>query len=252
MSNVCKSCGKYYEGDYCTHCGYGNKDIKTKAAEKYKKTTKPVRFMNDEEKKEYYDRQREKLSEKEAKAKNPKSNRNLLIFIAVAAVAVIAAGLISSGVISFGDKTDVIEDYFEAITERDFDKYVNCFPSEMKKDYENDRNELNCSKDEYMEQFVSVFEDDYGDSFSVSVKCGKATKLENYSMEQYEETYGSVPKISEAYVVAVTVTLSGSEKTNDEQFNCYVGKVRGKWKLFNLEYTAGTITSEMQNDSSKQ
>ena len=61
MSRICKSCGKYFDGDYCNHCGYGKKDIKTKAAEKYKKNTTPVRFMTDEEKKKYYDRQRESI-----------------------------------------------------------------------------------------------------------------------------------------------------------------------------------------------
>ena len=63
MSKICKSCGNYYEGDYCTKCGYGNKNLKVKAAEKYKKATKPERFMTDQEKKEYYALQQKKNQE---------------------------------------------------------------------------------------------------------------------------------------------------------------------------------------------
>ncbi len=250
MSKVCKSCGNYYEGDYCNHCGYGNKDIKTKAAEKYKKTTKPVRFMTEEEKTQYYDRQREKLSEKAAKAKNPKSNKNLLIFIAVAAVAIIVAGLISSGVISFGDKNDVIEDYFEAINQRDFDDYLKCFPSEIKTELKKDREEANCSKEEYMDKLISVYSDDCGENISVSVAFGKTSKLENYSIDSYKEAYGSAPNISEAYVISLTETFKGTKGTKDEQCYCYVGKVKGKWKIFNFEYITGTITPDIQDNAS--
>ena len=45
MSKLCKSCGNYYEGDHCDKCGYGDPNLKTHAADKYKKPTKPERFM---------------------------------------------------------------------------------------------------------------------------------------------------------------------------------------------------------------
>ena len=44
MSKLCKSCGNYYEGDHCDKCGYGDPNLKTHAADKYKKPTKPERF----------------------------------------------------------------------------------------------------------------------------------------------------------------------------------------------------------------
>ena len=37
MSKLCKSCGNYYEGDHCDKCGYGDPNLKTHAADKYKK-----------------------------------------------------------------------------------------------------------------------------------------------------------------------------------------------------------------------
>jgi len=248
MSKICKSCGSYYDGEYCTQCDYGNKDLKVKAADKYKKHTKPIRFMTEEEKQEYYERLKKEREQQVSQPKRNKSNKNLLIVVVIIAIGVVIGGLIKSGVISWGDKTDVINDYFDAINERDFDKYIDCLPTEMKEDYKNDRNELGCSKDEYMEEFVSVFKEEYGDNFSVSVKCGKETLLEDYNVDNYKNAYGRIPKISEAYVVVASVTLRGSEKTSEEQFFCYVGKVSGKWKLFNLEYSAGTLTPEMVSE----
>lgn len=52
MSKICRSCGSYYEGSYCTKCGYG-KEVKSKSLAKYKKATKPERFMTDEEKRNF-------------------------------------------------------------------------------------------------------------------------------------------------------------------------------------------------------
>ena len=252
MTKICKSCGKYYDGEFCPHCGYGNKDLKTKAADKYKKRPKPVRFMDEAEKQEYYERLKQEREQKGADKKPAKkSNKGLLVVVALVAVGIIVAGLIKSGVISWGEKTDVIYKYFDAISERDFNDYIDCFPAEMKEDYQNDREELGCSKEEYMEKFVEVFKDEYGKGFTVSAKCGKEKKLEDYSMDKYKAAYGTVPSISEAYEVLAKVTLSGSKKTNEEQFICYVGKVGGSWKLFNLEYSAGTLTPEMVESSDK-
>lgn len=249
MAKVCKSCGKYYKGDFCENCGYGNKDLKVKAIEKYKKFNKPERFMNDEEKKEYYDRQRQLRVEKKDRIKG-KSNKNLLIFVAIIALAVIISGLVSSGVIYKSEKSDVINNYFDAINERDFDKYIKCFPSEMKEDYKNDRKKLNYSKSEYMDEFAKAFEEDFGKGFNITIKLGKEKQLEEYSMDGYKEAYGTVPNISEAYIVSVTVNISGPEKTEEAHMECYVGKVKGRWKLFNIEQVAGTITEESLSSES--
>lgn len=243
MSKICKSCGNYYEGDYCTKCGYGNKNLKVKAAEKYKKATKPERFMTDQEKKEYYALQQKKNQEKTAKSKE-KSHKNLLIFVSIVAIAVIIIGLISSGVFSKEEKTDVIYDYFNAINERDFNAFIDCFPSEIKKDYKNDRETLDYSKTEYMDKFAEEFENEYGSGFSINVTCGKEKLLENYSMTDYEAQYGSVPNISEVYIVSVIVEITGPEKTEESHMECYVGSVNGSWKLFNISEVAGTITEE--------
>ncbi|MGN0601957.1 MAG: hypothetical protein ACI4I7_04525 [Oscillospiraceae bacterium] len=241
MSKICKSCGNYYDGEYCTNCGYGNKKIKVKSVEKYKKATNRKQSANDS----IYAPQNKNSAEKAGKT----TSKNILIILIVIAVAVIAAGLIKSGVFSTEEKTDVINNYFQAINERDFDKYIKCFPSEMKEDYENDRETLNCSKEEYMNKFAEEFEKDYGKGFSITAVCGKEKKLNDYSMEEYKEAYGTVPSISEAYVVSVTVDIKGPEKFEQAHMECYVGKIRSKWKLFNIEQVAGTVTEDSLSSS---
>ena len=170
MSKVCKSCGEYYDGDYCTKCGYGNKNIKAKTVEKYKKSGNKKR---NSENSIYEKKENHELSAK-------KNNRkNILIFVIVFALGVIIAGLVSSGVFSKGKKADVVKDYFKAISERDFDDYVKCFPDEMKSDYEADREETKLSKEEYMNEFMSDFEDIYGKGCSITAVCGKEKLLKN-------------------------------------------------------------------------
>ena len=168
MSKICKSCGSYYDGDYCTKCGYGKK-IKSKALEKYKKTTKPVRFMTEQEKKEFYDRQRQKYKQAQAKRIDPHARRNTLIIIAVVAVIVIGAVLIQNGLLFSREKTDVINQYFTSISQRDFDNFVKCFPSEMKDEYEDERAMLGYEKEEYMQVFLEEFTEEYGEGFTISV-----------------------------------------------------------------------------------
>ena len=77
---------------------------------------------------------------------------------------------------------------------------------------------------------------------------GEEEKIEKSEIDltDYEAQYGSKPSISEAYVVICEVTYSGSKATEDFQYDCYVGKVSGKWKLFNVQYRAGTITTDME------
>ena len=67
MSKLCKSCGNYYEGDHCDKCGYGDPNLKTHAADKYKKPTKPERFRTEEEKELYAEWEKEKKEDTEIK-----------------------------------------------------------------------------------------------------------------------------------------------------------------------------------------
>lgn len=252
MAKTCKSCGKEYKGEFCEHCGYGDPNLKTKAADKYKKSSTPVRFMTAEQKKEYYENLKKEQRERAAgKKKRDKKMVVTLIVLAAAALLLIFGTLFGTGVIGFNEKnTDVVVKYLDAINERDFDKYVSCFPKEMKKDYEKDLAESGYSEKEYMEQFNSDFAEQYGDDFTIGYQIGKTELMTEYSLEGYKEAYGVTPNVTEAYLVVTDVTFKGSKGEETFKMNCYVGKVGRRWKLFNMEYDAGIITPDMEIDSS--
>lgn len=250
MAKTCKSCGKEYKGEYCEHCGYGNPDLKTKAADKYKKSTTPVRFMTAEQKAEYYAELKKQQQERLAggKKRDPKMVR-LLIVLAIAALLIIFGTLFGTGVIGFNEKnTDVVDKYFTAVNERDFDKYVSCFPKEMRKDYENDLKETGYSEKEYMEEFNSDFSEQFGSDFKIGYDILKVETITDYSLDGYKQAYGTTPNISEACLVITEVTFKGSQGEETYRMNCYVGKVGRHWKLFNMEYDAGIITTDMEID----
>ncbi len=248
MMKICKSCGKEYKGDYCEHCGYGNPDLKTKAADKYKKSTTPVRFMTAEQKAEYYEQKKREYAERtqNGKKRDPKQTR-ILIVAAVGVAVLIFGSLFASGVLGFNEEPDIIvEKYLTAIDQRDFDNYVSCFPKEMKRDYEKDLADTGFTEEEYMEEFNSVFIDEFGDNFKLEFNILRTDKLEEFSLDGYKQQYGTVPKVEEACIVVTDVTFKGSNGSEVYRMDFYLGKVGRRWKIFNLQYEAGIITPDME------
>ncbi len=252
MAKICKSCGKEFKGEFCEHCGYGDPNLKTHAADKYKSST-PIRYMTPEQKEEYYAALKKKEEERRLsggkKKRDPKQVR-LLIVIAAAVVLLIVGTLFGSGLLGFGEQnTDVVERYLHAVNERDFDKYVSCFPSDIKKDYEQDLADTGFSEKEYMDAFCSDFAETYGSDFVIEYNILNVKLLEEYSLDGYKEQYGTVPNVSEAYLVVTEVTYRGSQSSETFRYNCYVGKVGLHYKLFNIEYDPGIITTDMFDSS---
>lgn len=254
MAKTCKSCGKEYKGEFCEHCGYGDPNLKTHSADKYKSAT-PVRFMTPEQKKEYYEslknKEEDRIKKGGKKERDPKQVR-LLIVIACAVVLLILGTLFGSGLLGVGEKsTDVVEKYFHAVNDRDFDSYASCFPKEMKADYEKDLADTGFTEKQYMDAFCADFAEEYGDDFKLEYNIINSKPLEEYTMNGYKEQYGTVPNISEADLVVAEVTYRGSKKTEMFRYNCYVGKVGRHFKLFYVEYDPGIVTTDMFDSSSE-
>lgn len=254
MSKICRSCGKEYKGEFCEHCGYGDPALKTHAADKYKTKT-PVRYMTPEQKEEYYEQLKQKQLERRKsgkKARDPKQVR-LLIIIAAAVGLLIFGTLFRTGALGIAEKnTDVIEKYFKAINDRDFDKYASCFPREIKNSITSDLKETGYSEKKYMEAYCSDFAAEYGQDFKIYYSLLKTEEMKTYDMTEYKTAYGSVPEISEAYNIVTDVTFEGSEGRETFRMNCYVGRVGRHWKMFNLIYDAGTITPDMEIEGQQE
>lgn len=228
MTRTCKSCGKDYSGEYCPHCGYGDPNLKTHAADKYKKSTVPERFMTDEQKKEY------------RKTTAKKTNKRVVYFV-IFLCAVVAATFLTlyfSGSIGKAKSCEeVCKRYITAVNERDFDSFVSCFYGEMRADFRDDRDKTGLSKDDYMKTFAEDFASRFGDDFTITPKVIHKERLKDFSMNGYEEAYGSVPKISQAQIVTVELKFKGSKGEETDRADFYVGKVGRKWYLFNMVVT---------------
>lgn len=247
MAKVCKSCGNFYKGAYCDKCGYGKPDTASKTLEKFKRATpkKPVRFMTEEEIKQAGSSGRSKASGKAAarKAADPNARRSFLLIIALVAAGIIVYVLISRGLLFSNKREDVIGQYFTALHNGDFDDFVDTMPKEIKKVYTDERQSLGLSKDDYMRDFKQELVDYYGEGLSINCTLGREELLSksDYDLTEYKALYGSAPNISEAYCVYCEVSYAGSKQNETVQYECYIGKVGWKWKIFNMELVPGTI-----------
>lgn len=244
MAKVCKSCGNFYKGSYCDKCGYGKEGTESKVLEKYKRATpkKPVRFMTEEELKNAGSG-RKVIKQKPV---DPNGRRNLLIAIVLVTLGVVIYVLISRGLLFSNTRESVIEQYFTALNKSDFDKFVDTMPKEIKKVYTDERSSMSLGKEEYMKRFKQDLTDAYGDGLSVNYTLGREEQVKTGEIDltEYKELYGSAPKVTDAYCVYCEVNYSGSKGNETVQYECYVGKVGWKWKIFNMELIPGTIKAE--------
>ena len=218
------------------------------AADKYKKPTKPERFRTEEEKELYAEWEKEKKEDTEIKRHyDPNAGKKTLAIVAVVVIGVIVAVLYKSGVIFSSTKTEVIEKYFKSIQTSDFDSFVECFPKEMKNEYEQQRTEGGYGKEQVMKEVLyGDFIESYGSDYTIDVSFGRETKLKEseYDLSEYKSFYGSAPNVSEAYEIVTNVTFKGSKGSEDAKLYIYVGKCSGKWCIFNITQDNGIVDED--------
>lgn len=240
IMKICKSCGKEYKGDYCEHCGYGNPNLKTTAAEKYKKIQKPLRHMTDEEKEEYYKTHKKKAQ----KMKNTAPKKAVKITVGIVCVLIVAALVLfvlykRGYIFNSEEKETVAARYFQSISDRNFEDYLSCFPPEIKAAYEQSAKENNLNDDNALDTLYSDYNETYGDDFKIIPKFGKATAVEKEFINDYEKNYkklyGEDIDVSEAYIIYATATINGSVSSkNDVYYEIYTAKVGGRWYVVNV------------------
>lgn len=249
MIKYCKSCGKEYSGECCPHCGYGKKDLKIKALDKYK-VEKPERFMTDEEKAQRNERlaakrEAEKKAMKASGAKSRQAQRKksqwgFIILAAAVFLALLLFLLYQAGYIFQGtDKTEVIKTYFSAIDDGDFESYLSTMVEPMAEDYRTQAKKLGISDADAMDELYYDYTESFGKGYTIKVECGNeeavsSDEIKN-SEDTLEEAYGKSFDIKEAYKVAVTVTFKGSKAEETQGMYVYVGKIKGKWYILNVD-----------------
>ncbi|MBR6046314.1 MAG: hypothetical protein IKP47_11835 [Ruminococcus sp.] len=238
---ICRSCGQYYKGEYCDKCGYGKPEVKSKELEKLKKKTpkKPVRFMTPEE----IQAAGKEKKQAAVRKQDPNARRNFLIVIALVSVGIIIWVLISKGLLFTNNRDDVIKQYFTALDTNNFDKFVDTLPSEIKDAYKDEKKQMGLGGEDYMLSFKKDLTEVYGAGLSIKVELGSEEQIDKGEITEdlsgYKAAYGSAPSVSEAYIVNCEVTYSGQNKSETVEYDCYIGKVGWKWKIFNMEFKPG-------------
>ena len=174
-------------------------------------------------------------------AAKKKQENFLLILIAV----IIAAGvfiLYRNGAIGGSASKAPVEKYLTSICERDFDKFVGTMPDRIARDHISDREELGISGEEYMQTLFSDYFDEFGDDMTVEVDIGgrsrpKQQYVDSFKMS-YLDLYGEEIQISSVFEIDVTARFSGSKSADSIEFEFFVIKTGGKWKVVGADYKA--------------
>lgn len=243
MGKICKSCGNYYSGEYCDKCGYGKPAKVCESVRKYRKAArrKPERMQTAEDKKLYAKWDKEEKQELSERARDPKARQHFLIVVLIAACIVIGYALYSSGAIMSNTREEVIRQYFNSITASDYDKFVKCFPKEIRREYDDDRNNSGLGKKEYMQALYEYFTDRYGEGYAIELEFGNEKKLEtdDYDMSSYKAEHGSAPRLSEVYEVVVNAEFRGTKDRSTTILYLYVGRTGSYWHIFGMDEDIG-------------
>ena len=241
MPKICKSCGKEYTGEFCEHCGYGNPNLEIKAAKKYE-TKIPERFLPPEEQERLA---KERLAQgKKPKTKTTKQKRNqkiLLIILVIAVSGIIFFVLYNQGMFSSKDPNELVNQYFTSISEMDYDKYNDCFSSDLAKENNKGIKSQGLDKDTAMETLYSDYINVFGKGFKSTVKIDETSDMDKGDViEQemdYQDQYGKSVSIEEGKIIKTTVKFEGSKSSEDVKFEVYVARIGAKWCILNVKET---------------
>lgn len=252
MPKICKSCGKEYTGEYCEHCGYGNPNLEIKATKKYE-TIIPERFLPPEEQERLA---KERLAQgKKPKTKTTKQKRNqkiLLIILVIAVAGIIFFVLYNQGMFSSKDPNELVNQYFTSISEMDYDKYNDCFSSDLAKENNKGIKSQGLDKDTAMETLYSDYINVFGKGFKSTVKIDETLDMDKGDViEQemdYQEQYGKSVSLEEGKIVKTTVKFEGSKSSEDVKFEVYIARIGAKWCILNVKETDNIQSTSQISD----
>ncbi len=231
----CKSCGEPYKGEYCEHCGYG------KPAEKSKSIVKIEKELAHTGRKQDRITAKKEPRAPETVKKSVRTRNTVLAFLGLAVLTVVITLIVNSGIFTKAEKEEVIENYFTAIQDKDFDKLIDTMTPEMREALVNRREEEGLSKSEYVAESFSDYFSYFGDDMTVKVEFGSKKEITNDNGEldenetAYETTYGKSIDIKSAYKIRAIVDFSGSEATETLKYDVLVAKIKKSWYIMNIE-----------------
>lgn len=153
--------------------------------------------------------------------KKKKSLKTLNIFTAAAVVILLVLllnlYLYKEGRLGEKKYYKLVENYFSAVGEKDFKKYIGCFDKSTRQEYISQKQEKNLSDSEYMWWLYSDFAESYGEDYNISVGIVGDRQEDNF------------------YIVTADVIVNGNGKSDKVTYNCYVFKIGKKYYIADIE-----------------
>lgn len=157
---------------------------------------------------------------------NSNNTKNIAIIAGIAAVVIILVIVIFS-IFGKGWKKP-IDNYFKGMEKGKVETYLKAYPEFMDMDENID--------EEYMEDMLDEFEDEYGEKIKISYEVTKKEKIEKDDLkdvqEYIKERYEEDVKVSKGYELKVKATIKGKDDEDTDSQKMYVYKIDGKWKYF--------------------
>lgn len=205
MSKFCENCGAEMDDNetVCKHCGPQAEAEQTAPVEE------PI--SNDT------------TVDNNTSTAKTNNTKNIAIIAGIAAVVVILIAIICS--IFGGGWKKPIDNYFKGMEKANAKTYLKAYPEFMDMDETVD--------DDFMEDMMDSFEDEYGEKIKISYKITKKEKIKKDDLENVQKyidkKYDEDVKVSAGYEVKVKATIKGKEDEDTDTQKMYVYKIDGKW-----------------------
>lgn len=222
MRRNCSKCGNRFEGNVCPECG-------TPAAKTVSKTNAAAdKFLTDEQR-----------AAAEAKTQANAKDRKMLVFLLILIAAGIVFILYRNGIIGGGSYKEPIEQYFQAIVERDFDSYVGAMPPKIGEDYIKERDEMKLSGYDYLDKLYSDIFTKFGEEAKVELEFfGRSRPDEEYIQRfasSYQQAYNEEINTKTVYGVTLIAHFSG-DMSADLDLECFVLRHKRKWYVVGCDF----------------
>lgn len=226
MRHNCPKCGNRFEGNVCPDCGT---TIETKAQRQARAMSKLESGSG-----------ARPISQAE-RNKNVKA----LVVLCILGLALVLFVLWRNGLIGSSKYEKVIENYFQSICERDFDKFTDCLPTRIALDHESDMTELGYDKTQYMSELYADYFAEFGDDMSVTLDIESSKAVDqaniNYFLRSYFEVYGAELDYSGFISVNVTAVFSGKNSTDTILLECFLMKDGPDWFIVGCDYVTEEV-----------
>ncbi len=227
MRKNCPNCGERFEGDVCPKCGTAvSKKVKPA---KLSEDAIADKFLTDEQR-----------AAAVAQLANKKKDRNALILLIIIVLLAVGLVLYSSGFIGGGSYKKPIEQYFQAISSRDFDSYTGSMLKKIGEGYEDERDELGYSGYDYMNNLYRDLFEQFGEDMQISLTFGRRNRPQEEFVQSFESDYlriyGESINTKTVYSVRTLAEFSGSVSDAEVELDCFVIRQGRSWYIIGCDF----------------